>query len=106
MTRLDYRRKRTQIASALKMDYTNCTKNVIGVLKGQRQVGEILYKQVLVALTAVHFSLVDDEPAGLCWNGDCYPETPQLVSNDISKVTCAACKEHFRTLDELKYVQQ
>ena len=27
--------KRTQIASALKMDYSNCTKNVIGVLKAQ-----------------------------------------------------------------------
>lgn len=27
--------KRTQIASALKMDYANCTKNVIGVLKAQ-----------------------------------------------------------------------
>jgi hypothetical protein len=72
----------------------------------ERQVGGILYKQVLVALTVVHFSLVDDEPAGLCWSWDCYPETPQLVSNDISKVTCAACKEHFRTLDEIKHAQQ
>lgn len=27
--------KRTQVASALKMDYSNCTKNVIGVLKAQ-----------------------------------------------------------------------
>jgi len=27
--------KRTQIASALNMDYSNCTKNVIGVLKAQ-----------------------------------------------------------------------
>ena len=27
--------KRTQIASALKMDYSNCRKNVIGVLKAQ-----------------------------------------------------------------------
>jgi len=27
--------KRTQIASALKMDYANCAKNVIGVLKAQ-----------------------------------------------------------------------
>src|ERR1700733_7861161 len=64
----------------------------------ERQVGGILYKQVLVGLTGVHFSLVDNAPAGLCWNGDGYPEAPQLVSNDISKVTCAACKEHFRTL--------
>ena len=27
--------KRTQLASALKMDYSNCTKNVVGVLKAQ-----------------------------------------------------------------------
>jgi hypothetical protein len=27
--------KRTQLASALKMDYSNCTKNVVGVLKSQ-----------------------------------------------------------------------
>jgi hypothetical protein len=27
--------RRTQLASALKMDYSNCTKNVVGVLKGQ-----------------------------------------------------------------------
>lgn len=32
--------KRTQIASALKMDYSNCTKNVIGVLKAQGWVVE------------------------------------------------------------------
>jgi hypothetical protein len=42
--------KRTQIASALKMDYSNCTKNVIGVLKAQgwivEQNGSLSLKQL------------------------------------------------------------
>src|ERR1700685_1561239 len=35
MLQLQGSMKRTQIASALRMDYSNCTKNVIGVLKAQ-----------------------------------------------------------------------
>jgi hypothetical protein len=35
MLQLQGSMKRTQIAAALKMDYSNCTKNVIGVLKAQ-----------------------------------------------------------------------
>jgi hypothetical protein len=42
--------KRTQIASALKMDYSNCTKNVISVLKAQgwivEQNGSLSLKQL------------------------------------------------------------
>lgn len=42
--------KRTQLASALKMDYSNCTKNVVGVLKSQGWIvesgGNISLKQI------------------------------------------------------------
>lgn len=47
---LQGRMKRTQISSALKMDYSNCTKNVIGVLIRQGWVvehgGELSLKQL------------------------------------------------------------
>jgi hypothetical protein len=52
----------------------------------------------------VHFSLIEDEPAGLCWPEDHYPDEPQQVSEDISKVTCSACREHYHTLNDLKKV--
>ena len=47
---LQGRMKRTQIASALKMDYSNCTKNVIGILVRQGWVvengGELSLKEL------------------------------------------------------------
>jgi hypothetical protein len=47
---LQGRMRRTQIASALKMDYSNCSKNVIGILVRQGWVvengGDLSLKQL------------------------------------------------------------
>lgn len=52
----------------------------------------------------IHWAMVGDEPAGMCWDGDCYPDIAQTVSIDINEVTCPECRTHFRTLNDLKKV--
>ena len=54
--------------------------------------------------SAIHFSWIEDELGGLCLPDhlDHYPEEGDLlVTNDIRKVTCEACKKHYRTLNDL-----
>jgi len=55
-----------------------------------------------IARKYTHFSLIGDEPAGLCWAGDHYPDEPLKVTNDINAVTCGFCQEHWNTLNDLK----
>jgi len=50
----------------------------------------------------VHWAMIGEEPAGMCWDGDCYPDIAQAVSNDINEVTCSKCRSHFRILNDLK----
>lgn len=58
----------------------------------EKRVGEILFRQVLVALTPIHWVAIEDEPAGMCWEGDCYPEEGTLLTSvELEKVTCPAC---------------
>ena len=50
----------------------------------------------------VHYSLVEDDGSPLCWEGDLCPEITPTISTYIGEVTCDACRQHYRTLDDLK----